>query len=305
MDIYDSFKDKCKNNYMIGGANSSAQDSSSPSSGISEYSQYGNLQDIVKAMVDYDNITYVKPFYESLSSDILKVEYIDNFYEALDKINSDTFGKGVIVSRILIVNQDHIIHTIPKEKLEQLSEEELLKYKCSCSLSDIICQDNIGNKYSSHAISLFKHKNKGKIYMYDPNGVFKKLIDTWLYKSHDNAHLFDTKEFKEYLNNNNFNIELPKYKGIQSLAYTPNNGYIHDYGYCMFYNYLGIYKLIEELKNKNKKNITTIIKELTDFKEEYDEDGNLIKPVSLHQNFPPDDEMGIVSHEIVKSIFDK
>ena len=302
-----SFTEKFKNNYMFGGVNSSVQTIlvPSPSSGIPQYSQYGNLAHIVESMVDNDNITYVKPFYESLSSDILKVEYIDNFYEALEKINSNTFNKGVIVSRIVIVNQDHIINTIPTEQHEQLNEEDLSKYNCSCNTSDIICNSDIGDKYSSHAVSLFKHKINGKIYMFDPNGVFNKLIDTWLYQSDNNLNLYDTEKFEKYLNLNGVKIELPKNKGIQSLAAPPNNGYIDDAGYCMFYNYLGIQRVIEELKQKNKKHIMTLIKELTDFQSEINEDGDFVKPQGLQQNFPSDDEMGIVSHEIIKNIFNK
>ena len=133
--LNDSFREKFKNIFMIGGTNTNSSVSAPApapappqSSGIDQYSQYGVHKDIVEAMVDHDDIRYVEPFYESLSSGILNVEYIDDFYEALRKINSNTFGKGVIASRIQIVNQDHI---------DSFSVEG-----CSCSKEGIICNDD-------------------------------------------------------------------------------------------------------------------------------------------------------------------
>ena len=46
-----------------------------------EFSNYGDYSYIVKEMVDNDKEVFVKAFYESLSSDKLNVEYIDNFWD--------------------------------------------------------------------------------------------------------------------------------------------------------------------------------------------------------------------------------
>ena len=54
-----------------------------------EFSNYKKYSYIVKEMIDNDKEIFVKAFYESLSSNKLNVEYIDNFWDALDKISNN------------------------------------------------------------------------------------------------------------------------------------------------------------------------------------------------------------------------
>ena len=57
--------------------------------------------------------------------------------------------------------------------------------------------------------------------MYDPNGVFYKEYDTWLYKSKDGSKLLDSERFmNEY---KNYKIELPNYEGVQSVIQMMRN----------------------------------------------------------------------------------
>ena len=181
---------------------------------IKEFSKYGKYANIVEEMIENDEEKYVKVFYEFLSNK-LSVEYIDNFWSALNKIKKKK--KCIIATRIEIVNQDH------------------LEDGCSCNQKYKICNDDTGDKYSSHAVSLFKDNNK--IYMFDPNGVFLKTEHTWLYKSKDGKRLLDSSDFEKEIK-----LKLPKYKGVQAYCKVlkVNQEFIDNAGYCMFYNFTGI-----------------------------------------------------------------
>ncbi len=236
-----------------------------------EFSKYGNFKLIVEEMVNYDNEIYVKPFYESLSGKIT-VEYIDNFWEALKKIKQSK--KTIIATRIEIVNQDH------------------LKKACSCNQKFIICKNNSGEKFSSHAVSLFKNKSNGRVYMFDPNGVFYKTEHEWLYKSKNGNNLLESKDFeKEY------DLDLPQYSGVQSLCKKTDETYIGYCGFCMFYNYIGIKYIMDKLQNGYRKDITNLIQSITDKEETNQKD--------LYKIFPEDKDLGPISLKIITNIFSK
>ncbi len=238
-----------------------------------EFSNYGDYSYIVKEMVDNDKEVFVKAFYESLSSDKLNVEYIDNFWDALDKISKGK--KGIIATRIEIVNQDH------------------LGKDCSCNQKLKICKNNDGNKFSSHAVSLIRNRANSRIYMYDPNGVFYKEYDTWLYKSKDGSKLLDSERFmNEY---KNYKIELPNYEGVQKRCNSNDEKYINNCDYCMFYNYVGIKYVVDNVKNGYKKDITKLIESVSDIDDE--------NKKKLYNVFPNDNMMGPHTLKIIKSIF--
>lgn len=234
-----------------------------------EFSKYGNFKLIVEEMVNYDNEVYVKPFYESLSGKIT-VEYIDNFWDALNKIKKSK--KSIIATRIEIVNQDH------------------LNKSCSCNQKFIICKNNSGDKFSSHAVSLFKNKSNGRIYMFDPNGVFYKNEHQWLYKSKNGNNLLESKDFeKEY------DLDLPKFSGVQSLCQFTDPTYIDYCGFCMFYNFIGIKYVMDKLESGYRKDITSLIKTISDKEQKKQKD--------LYKIFPKDDDLGPLSLKIITNIF--
>ncbi len=242
-----------------------------------EFKKYGKYSKIVKKMVDDDYLPYVKKFYESLSIKNLKIIYIDNFWLALDEIKSSS--KSIIATRIEIINQDHLYN--------------INKKKCTCITENKICNNNTGEKYSSHAVSLFKNRKNGRIYMFDPNGKFNKELDQWLYKSRDGKYLLDSDNFSKHNQ-----IVLPQYEGIQKHCkiLKINKDFIDNAGYCMFYNYIGIAAVIDiVLKKKSGEtiDITQIIQSISDCKNKKE----------LYNIFPFDKNIGKVSLEIVSNIF--
>ena len=236
---------------------------------LKEFSKYGKYANIVEDMIDNDNVKYVKPFYEFLSNK-LSVKYIDNFWNALKQIKKN--NKCVIATRIEIVNQDH------------------LQNECSCNQEHKICNDDNGDKYSSHAVSLFKDNNN--IYMFDPNGVFNKQEHTWLYKSKDKKRLLDSNDFEK-----ENKLTLPKNKGIQAYCkiLKVNKEYIDNAGYCMFYNFIGIAYVAEHIENGFNGDITELIKDISDF--------NYKNRNKLYNIFPKDKDIGKKSLNIIETIF--
>ena len=221
-----------------------------------EFSKYQEKAHIVKSMVVDDSVFFMKRLYESLS-EIVRFE--DDLWKALYLMKDAS--KQIIATKVILVNQSH-------------------KQKCSCNTKYIVCDHDDDNKYSSHIVTLFKNSQHGQIYMFDPNGKCDKQINDWLYRK--NKYLLDSQDLEGMYPK----LTLPKYPGIQFHADPPNNGYINDAGYCIFYNFLAIKKILE-LPNGN---IYTRIKQLTDSPE----------PITI---FPADDKIGKVSKKIVDHVF--
>lgn len=243
---------------------------------VIEFKKYGKFSNVIKKMVDDDYIPYTTKFYESLSTKNLEIKYIDDFWKSIEFIKSSS--RIIIATRIEIVNQEHLY--------------DLESKQCSCLTSNKICNINKGDKYSSHAVSLFKNRKNGKIYMFDPNGNFNKDKDKWLYKSKDGNFLLDSENFSK-----NYNIDLPEYEGIQKYCKSlkVNREFIDNCGYCMFYNFIGIEKVRDIFLSKNgtKKDITEVIKSLSDCKNKK----------NLFSTFPLDKNLGEKSLELIKKIF--
>ena len=236
---------------------------------IKEFSKYGKYAKIVEEMIENDNIKYVKPFYEFLSNK-MSVKYVDNFWKALSELKKK--NKGIIATRIEIVNQDH------------------LENECACNQEYKICDNNDGDKFSSHAVSLFKDNKK--IYMFDPNGVFIKSEHMWLYKSKDNKRLLDSNDFMKETK-----LILPEHKGVQAYCkiLKVNQEFIDNAGYCMFYNFIGIAYIIKQIENNYNDNIVELIKSVSDL-----ESKNRKK---LYNIFPKDKDIGKISLKIIENVF--
>ena len=72
------------------------------------------------------------------------------------------------------------------------------------------------------------------------------------YVSHDKKSVLDSKEL-----NKQYGIIVPRYHGVQFYCDYLNrhNGYIHNCGYCMFYNFIAIQKTIEHYVLHKRKHI--------------------------------------------------
>lgn len=249
--------------------------------GGAEFESYGENMNIVKEMVDNDTLGYVSKFYTSLSNPVsgkISVEYVPDFWKALKKIK--TQRKSIIATKIKIVNQDH-----------------LSQNTCSCSEpGNIICDTNGANKYGEHAVSLFKHTVNGKISIFDPNGVFKAADDTWLYKSKDGKKILDSAGFTGTYSG--FNIDLPKFKGVQFYCSATDGTHVNDCGYCMFYNYICMREVIAIHDGGSKKYINTIMREISDIRSPSGEE-----PSKLHEAFPKGDDIKLKSELIIDSVF--
>lgn len=229
-----------------------------------EFSRYTVGTEIkVRQMVDNDNITYVKPFYESLSSSDIPVNYIPNFWDALKETKNHNII--IISTKIDIVNQ----------------------YTCNCinSVNKKISKQIPKDSLSSHAVSLIKD---GGLYLFDPNGITYD-DDTWLYLNKKKTKGHHSESFKKYIKRFKIDIILPDKRGIQFHCNAPDTGFIHGQGYCMFYNYIGIEKAIKFKKKNKRKKMTKFLKD--------------INVEDTKHNFPSDSNLGNYTKSIIDKIF--
>ena len=92
-----------------------------------------------------------------------------------------------------------------------------------------------------------------------------------------------------------YNIQLPKYEGIQRICQANDINYINNCGYCMFYNYIGIKYVVDKVNTGYKKDITQLIQSITDLDSE--------NKKKLYNIFIIDSQMGPTTYNIIKNIF--
>ncbi len=108
--------------------------------------------------------------------------------------------------------------------------------------------------------SIFIYKGKGAPTWYDPNGAYGTgANERYLV----NGKAFETSA-KFFLWWNIPELAHKQGKGAQAFINMPNEGYIHDNGYCMFLNYLAIEYLKEE---KNSRKIDDYLKSIRNLNE--------------------------------------
>tara|TARA_A100001015_G_C14833596_1_gene649578 strand:+ start:322 stop:963 length:642 start_codon:yes stop_codon:yes gene_type:complete len=131
-----------------------------------------------------------------------------------------------------------------------------------------------------HAVALIKDGDE--FYMFDANGICKKT-DSMLYVNEYGKTFYSHTFSKKY------NLDLPRFRGIQ--YYTPKspNGYINDGGYCMFYTYIGVERVVQKYLKSKGENLVILFKKLTEKKNDFE----LFFPKDIH----------IQSLKIINSIF--
>ena len=143
--------------------------------------------------------------------------------------------------------------TTPKVRVKYIEDfQEAVKYAKKYRVCIVPTTIKISD--GVHSVTLFKHKS---IYMFDPNGY----IDGTIYEVNGTMYEPDDLERR-------FKIHLPNYAGIQFYCEKSTIGYIHDCGYCMFYNYVGIKYIVDNVKNGYKKDITKLIESVSDIDDE-------------------------------------
>lgn len=204
---------------------------------MTEFHAYGKLKEKVENLVN-DDIDAEK-FFNSLNkfSDI-SVRYIDKIENVLDEYNV-------------------------------WSKEDFIIFPTTIQISN---QDTL--EVSTHSILLIW--NEDKLYLYDPNGAYntKKVV---LFKSKTNRNemesfgymlgdlYFDsTIQFKNYIKKNyNIQLHIPTDLGAQYLLPIEgdNTSYISSGGYCMFFNYM----VIEYIANNMNESFNKIYKAITNY----------------------------------------
>ena len=203
---------------------------------MTEFQAYGKLKKKVEQLVN-DDIDADK-FFNSLNKfSNIRVRYIDKIEKVLDKY-------------------------------DVWSNEDFIIFPTTIQIRDIVENDT-----STHSILLIW--NKSKLYLYDPNGVYNTAEE--LYYKISNEHLqqsygyvyednyFDsTQDFHKFVKNTyNIQLKIPTDLGAQYLLPIEgdNTSYISSGGYCMFFNYM----VIEYIANNMNEPFNKIYKAITKY----------------------------------------
>ena len=108
-----------------------------------------------------------------------------------------------------------------------------------------------------HAVALVK--DGYKFYMFDTNGICKKT-DSMLYVDKHGKTFYSQTFSKKY------KLDLPRFRGIQYYSPKSPDGYINDGGYCMFYTYIGVERVIQQYLKSKTENLVELFKKLTEKK---------------------------------------
>ena len=166
--------------------------------------------------------------------------------------------------------------TTPKVRVKYIEDfQEAVKYAKKYRVCIVPTTIKISD--GVHSVTLFKHKS---IYMFDPNGY----IDGTIYEVNGTMYEPDDLERR-------FKIHLPNYAGIQFYCEKSTIGYIHDCGYCMFYNYIAIKQAIKRWDGKM--DLAALIQQMSDVENE----------MHLYSLFPHDSRLGLVSLKIILDVF--
>jgi len=188
---------------------------------MAEFSAFADYRDVVKKLVNND--IGAKDFFESLSSieGGMRICYYDSLSEAIKHIEKQI------------------------EKIKMKSDK-----KPFIVVTTIPLVGDNDTEEGTHSI-FFTYSND-KIYLYDPNGSYD-IRDNLAYK-HDDIIFANTGDFGKYLKPIfRLPVVLPKGKGIQQVTILPpKSTYINDGGYCMFFNWLLIEKIVRDPKQIHK-----------------------------------------------------
>jgi len=189
----------------------------------------------------------------------------------------EKFGK---LSKIVkdMVNKDDIKHVnkfynylnnYTRDKVFVTYEEDFWqayeKTKNSKVVTVICTRLKLYNKTTKkkeyHAVALLK-QNK-MFYMFDPNGIVY-LTDNLVYLNKE-----ETKKYDSQLFETEYKITLPQKEGMQYLGigWEEKKGYINGAGYCMFYIFISLTKILD-VYSKSKVNIVSLCKKYTDSPED-------------------------------------
>ena len=141
-------------------------------------------------------------------------------------------------------------------------------------------EDSADDQTSFHAVALVKDKDQ--FYMFDPNGIFKKT-DTMLYVDEHGKTFYSETFSKKY------KFKLPRYRGVQYYSPDGPDGYIGYGGYCMFYTYIGVEKVLQIYSRNKNENLALLFQKLTEKKKNFEE----LFPRDIH----------VQSVKLIKSIF--
>ena len=218
---------------------------------MEEFDKFGKHKSKVKKLIDEDDYAVTKKFYGNLSKNYKHVKYVDYFWDAYDNIKK-TETPLVIITRIELFNQYEV---------------------------------GSNEKTNFHAVALIKDGDE--FYMFDPNGLFyeqgmKMWEDSMLYLDKYGKTFYSHTFSKKY------KLDLPRFRGIQYYSPKSPHGYINDGGYCMFYTYIGVERVIQKYLRK-RENLVELFKKSTEKKKDFE----VFFPKDIH----------LQSLKIIKSIF--
>lgn len=203
---------------------------------MKEFYAYGKLKKKVEKLVN-DDIDADK-FFNSLNKfSKIRVRYIDKIENVLDEY-------------------------------DVWSNEDFIIFPTTIQIRDIKKNDT-----STHSILLIW--NKSKLYLYDPNGVYNtaeelyyEIIDENLQQSYgyvyEDNYFDSTQNFQIFVENTyNIQLHIPTDLGAQYLLPIEgdNTTYISSGGYCMFFNYM----VIEYIANNMNESFNKIYKAITNY----------------------------------------
>lgn len=206
---------------------------------MGEFHAYGHLKVKVEQLVEYDK--EANTFFQSLTTDRIPVIYIDTIEDCFTDIFNFKY-----------VNYDLIIFP-----------------------TTIKLHNRITNADSTHSIVIFYHDHD--LYLYDPNGTYNTepndsgLIQEWGY-IFNGVYYSKMEDFKDSIERQyRIKFVTPQTPGIQFLLpiIGENTQYIEKGGYCMFFNYMAIQKILYYGKDAFEDVYNSLTNEPFEYKSQY------------------------------------
>jgi len=206
---------------------------------MDEFDGYGDLKLKVEQLVDNDK--EANTFFQSLTTPDIPVIYIDTIEDCFTDIINFKY-----------VNYDFIIFPTTIKLYNRKTKE-----------------------YSTHSIVIFYH-NYG-IYLYDPNGNYNTdpndsgVIQDWGY-FFNGVYYSKMEDFKDSIERPHLiQFVTPQTPGIQFLLpiIGENTQYIKKGGYCMFFNYMAIQKVLYYGKDAFKDVYNSLTNDPFEYKSQY------------------------------------